>query len=64
MRRKGIGGVRRRIDGNSGGIISSVLQTAEAVEEEFQNVAPLSVDVEIQIRENPAHNCRSVSGDV
>lgn len=46
------GGVNR----NAGGIIASVLQTAEAVEKHFQNVAPVSADIEIQVCKNPTHN--------
>lgn len=44
------------VDRNAGGIIASVLQTAEAVEKHFQNVAPVSADIEIQVCKNPTHD--------
>lgn len=45
----------RRINGDPGGIVASVLQTAEAIEQDLENEAPISVDIVIQIRENPTH---------
>lgn len=55
-REGGIGAIAARIDRNSSGIIAPILEAAEAVEQHFQNVAPLSTDVEIQVGENPAHD--------
>lgn len=45
----------RRINRDSGRIVASVLQTAEAIEQDLKNETPVSVDIIIQIRENPTH---------
>ena len=49
-RREGI------VDGDAGGIVATVLETTEAVEEDLENVLSLFVRVEIQIREYSAHS--------
>lgn len=41
--------------GNAGGVIAAVLEAAEAVEEDLQDEAPLSGDVEVQVGEYPTH---------
>lgn len=46
------------INWDSGGIIASVLQTPQAIEENFENVAPLSVDAVIQVGEYSTHSLR------
>lgn len=46
---------RGRINGDPSGIVASVLQTAEAIEQDLENEAPISVDIVIQIGENPTH---------
>lgn len=51
-----------RIDGDSGGIVPSVLQTAEAIEQNLKNEPPVSVDIVIQIRENSTHLRREIGG--
>lgn len=45
----------RIVDWNASGIVATVLQATEAIEEDFQDVSSLSVHPEIQIRKYPAH---------
>jgi hypothetical protein len=49
-------GIVVRVDGDAGWIVASVLQTPEAIEEHLQNVAPLLLHIEIQIRKYPTHS--------
>lgn len=43
------------VDGDAGGIVATVLEAAEAMEEDLEDVTPLPVDVVIQVREYPTH---------
>ena len=43
------------VDGNSSGIVASVLETTKAIEENLKNVPSFSVHVVIQIRKYPTH---------
>lgn len=44
-----------RIDGNSGGIIASVLQTPQAIKQDLQNAASVTRDIVIQVSKDSAH---------
>lgn len=46
----------RIVDCDSGGIVASVFETTEAIEEDLENVSSLFVRVEIQIREDSTHS--------
>lgn len=48
------------INGNPGGIISSIFKTPKSVEENLENKSPLPIDVVIQIRKYPTHPFLSV----
>lgn len=50
------GGGGAGVDRDTGGVVAPVLEAAEAVEEDFQDVAALPADVEIQVGEDPAHD--------
>lgn len=44
-----------RVDRDTGRVVPSILQATEAIEEEFEDVPPLSMDVVVEVSEDPAH---------
>lgn len=50
--------LRRRINGNPGGIIASVLQPPQAVEEDLKDEASVTRDVVVEVSEDPTHCCK------
>lgn len=55
VRRRREGAAAAGVYGNAGRVIAAVLEAAEAVEEDLQDEAPLSGDVEVQVGEYPTH---------
>lgn len=49
------------IDGNSGGVVASVLQSPETIEKHLKDITPLSVNIVIQVRKYPTHSSSSSS---
>lgn len=43
------------VDGDAGGVVAAVLEAAESVEEDLEDVAPLPPHIAVQVREYPAH---------
>ena len=58
-RRERIGG-GESVDGDSGGVVAPVLEPPQAIEKDFEDVPPLSVNVVIQIREYATHYFLSI----
>lgn len=48
------------IDGNSSGVVASVLQSPETIEKHLKDITPLSVNIVVQVRKYPTH-CSSSS---
>jgi hypothetical protein len=71
--RPGIGRHRRRrrrrsaggnvgVDGDAGGVVAAVLEAAEAIEEDLEDVAALPRHIVVEVREDPAHRAPRRAG--